>query len=264
MSKAAFYPPFVPIFGTGAPGATVPHNTLYFDTSTNPFTAYVYSTTAGAWKTFGALGSGVNASAIQGIAVSNTPPTDGQVLTYNATNNDIEWISGSGGGGGGITLMPQGASTFAYSFAAIGNILTPDANILVKSIAAYFNTVTGGIYKLGIAQCTTAGVLTSNPNYTASYTETNGQARNIAFNMPAPYAMTAGNTYVIFWVRTDSTTTVSQTTRFVNGASVIGLGATYNSTGTACHVASLSPTIGDTFSSAGGGVFDIGIAYSLN
>lgn len=53
----------------------------YFDTSTNPFTAYVYRN--GAWHAFGAVGT-IDATSIQGIPVDATPPANGQKLIYSS------------------------------------------------------------------------------------------------------------------------------------------------------------------------------------
>lgn len=76
-----FTPAFFPVFGTGAPGVNVARDTIYFDTSTTPFTGYVYFN--GGWNAFGALGA-VNATSIQGVAVDPTAPTGTQILTYNS------------------------------------------------------------------------------------------------------------------------------------------------------------------------------------
>lgn len=79
------YPPYIPSFGTGAPGGGVSHASLYFDTSTAPFTPYIYE--AGAWHTYGAGTGSTNATAIQGIPVDPATPLDGQTLVYNAGAN---------------------------------------------------------------------------------------------------------------------------------------------------------------------------------
>lgn len=102
----------MPTFGTGAPGAGVPTFSEYYDTSTTPFTPYIYS--GGAWHTFGGVGSGGNATTIQGIPVSATAPTGGQVLKYNGTNwapaaagggvPTVVQVGGSGSGVAGVTL----------------------------------------------------------------------------------------------------------------------------------------------------------------
>lgn len=77
-------PAFLPMFGTGAPGANVPWTNLYFDTATTPVTAYVRNGAAG-WKKTGSLAGGVNVTSIQGVPVSATAPTLNQKLEYDGT-----------------------------------------------------------------------------------------------------------------------------------------------------------------------------------
>lgn len=79
------YPPYLPVFGHGAPGGAVPHTATYFDVDTVPFTPYIYE--AAAWHTYGGGSAGSNATSIQGIAVDPTPPTNGQTLVYNGGGN---------------------------------------------------------------------------------------------------------------------------------------------------------------------------------
>lgn len=76
----AFYTPYFPRFGNGAPGVNVDRALPYFDQTTNPFTAYIYR--AGAWHAYGAVGT-IDAHSIQGVPVDATPPTNGQKLIYN-------------------------------------------------------------------------------------------------------------------------------------------------------------------------------------
>src|SRR5215469_4262097 len=80
-------PPFMPQFGTGAPGAGAATNQPYYDTSTSPFTAYVFD--GGIWNKVGGATSSGNASEIQGVPVSAVAPTNGQALVFNST--DGEW-----------------------------------------------------------------------------------------------------------------------------------------------------------------------------
>lgn len=84
----AFQPAFLPVYGSGAPGGSVPHSAVYFDTSASPYTPYVYH--SGAWHSFGGGAAGGNAVQLQGVNVSATPPTDGQVLKYINANSDWE------------------------------------------------------------------------------------------------------------------------------------------------------------------------------
>lgn len=75
-----FYPPFLPVFGNGPPGALVPHSSPYFDMATMPFTPYIYD--AG-WHIYGGGGAGgTNATSLQGIGIDPTAPTNNQVLQY--------------------------------------------------------------------------------------------------------------------------------------------------------------------------------------
>jgi len=108
-------PPFQKVFGTGAPGAGVPHSAMYFDNSTVPYTPYIYA--GGAWHIFGSGGGGNNATSIQGINVDATTPTTGQALLFDGTKYKPTTVSNSpslvqfvnqnltaGGGVSGVTL----------------------------------------------------------------------------------------------------------------------------------------------------------------
>lgn len=70
--------PYIPQFGHGAPGAGLNTAQPYFDRDTNPYTEYVFN--GGAWHASGAAGVGTNATSIQGVPVSATAPTNGQIL----------------------------------------------------------------------------------------------------------------------------------------------------------------------------------------
>ena len=72
---------FAPSFGSGAPGGSVNNTQPYYDTSTNPFTPYIF--TAGSWHV--AQTEPLNATSIQSIAISAAMPTNGQLLKYNGT-----------------------------------------------------------------------------------------------------------------------------------------------------------------------------------
>lgn len=87
-------PPFLPAFGSGTPGGSVPKTTTYFDTNTTPFTPYIYE--AGSWHSFGASGGGANATEIQGRNVSAATPNSGDVLAWNNATN--EWEPTASGG----------------------------------------------------------------------------------------------------------------------------------------------------------------------
>jgi len=73
--------PLVRVFGTGAPGSGIDRRAQYIDTSTTPYTPYIYN--AGAWHAFGM--NSVNATSLQGVNVT-AGGSPGQVLTYNSPN----------------------------------------------------------------------------------------------------------------------------------------------------------------------------------
>jgi hypothetical protein len=71
-------PPFLAVFGVGAPAVTVPHSAVYYDTTSSPYVEYTYN--AGAWHITGSNTAGNNAIQIQGVAVAATPPLNNQQL----------------------------------------------------------------------------------------------------------------------------------------------------------------------------------------
>lgn len=135
-------PPWIPFFGTGAPGGSVPITSPYFDTSTNPYTPYIYDHTATAWKKYGvaAAGSG-NAQSIQGIAVSATPPANGQVLQYVAANNDYEPTTQ---GTGATPTIVQFAMKSATLGAVVMGTAPTNGNLLIAFCAHVATSITPG------------------------------------------------------------------------------------------------------------------------
>lgn len=83
------YPGYNPTYGSGAPGANVPTNMPYFDTSGANPAKYEYH--AGAWHAIGG-GAGINATQIQGVNVKNAAPGANTILTYVAANTDWEGV----------------------------------------------------------------------------------------------------------------------------------------------------------------------------
>lgn len=136
-----FTPPFIPQFGTGAPGGTVPTTAIYYDVSTTPYTPYIFHT--GAWHKFGATGSGANATSIQGVNVDPTPPMLGQVLEFNGT----DWIPNTAGSAGineigaGIINAGQGFSA-AFNNGAFGcKMIVPQGDAVVNSLKIWGSTL---------------------------------------------------------------------------------------------------------------------------
>jgi hypothetical protein len=80
--------------------------------------------------TWGACGTSSNAISIQGIAVSATAPTEGQVPTYEAATGMYKPKAGGSGGGSGLTAGMQAikyATDFAWSASATGDLSAPGA-----------------------------------------------------------------------------------------------------------------------------------------
>jgi len=96
--------PYFPRFGVGAPGVGVPTNSPYFDTSTTPYTEYVYH--AGAWHQAGINNVGNNATSIQGVPVSVAPPSLNEVLQFGGVNYAPAVV----GGGAGVFYNDVAAS----------------------------------------------------------------------------------------------------------------------------------------------------------
>lgn len=82
MATGLIIAPYLPNFGTGAPGPNVPLNMPYFDTAATPTTLYIYA--SGAWHASGAEPA-INATSLQGVSVSATTPSDGQVMTFGGS-----------------------------------------------------------------------------------------------------------------------------------------------------------------------------------
>lgn len=78
-------PPFIPTIGVGAPGVNVPRNMPYIDVAGAAGVYYIYHNLA--WRICGTAGT-FDATSIQGVTVSATPPIDGDVLTYDGS----DWI----------------------------------------------------------------------------------------------------------------------------------------------------------------------------
>lgn len=121
------YPPLLKVFGTGAPGVGVPTDALYFDTSTSPYTPYIY--TGGAWHTFGGSSGGGNATSIQGVAVSATAPLSGQILQYNGT----VWAPANSAAGPTVVQSGVAVPIFLSSGLSLG--VAPTQNNLLVSLS---------------------------------------------------------------------------------------------------------------------------------
>lgn len=116
----AVNPPFIPRFGAGAPAGTAPRGTIYYDTTTNPYTSYAFN--AGAWHLAGASsGLILGAGAPAGIAASGTlySQTDAAALwSFQAAAVAASVVQTADTNGHGT----PGAPTFGGA-PTVGNIL---------------------------------------------------------------------------------------------------------------------------------------------
>lgn len=128
-------PPFLPVFGTGAPGVTVPTTAVYYDTATSPYTPYIFH--SGAWHSFGGGAGGNNATQLQGVNIDATPPVNGQVLAYNGT----AWIP-TNSGAATPTIVQSVAAAGAGTIGVITLGSAPTAgNVLVALFSHFGNDV---------------------------------------------------------------------------------------------------------------------------
>jgi len=106
--------PWNPVFASGAPGGSVPKSAQYFDTSTTPYTPYLYI--GGAWHNVAGGGSGGtgDATKLQGRNISATAPTNGQVLTWDGGNSLWKPQAPAGGPVPSI-VQTKGASGSGYA-----------------------------------------------------------------------------------------------------------------------------------------------------
>jgi hypothetical protein len=177
-------------------------------------------------------------------------------------------ISASGSLGG--TAVPWWNATFpnqtpfTHSFAASANYFTPASNITISAASVLLTTVNSGVYNIGIAPFNgTTNQITGAPTYVGAVTvgSSAGAANSwISGKFSPGFACTAGTTYIIFIVRTDSTTTVSTTLNTSNNMSglppapALGLMATglHSATVGSAHIASIGPLTSDTWTQEGG------------
>lgn len=121
---------YIPTFGNGAPGGTVSKLNPYYDTSTNPYTPYIYN--AGAWHKFGAPGAGGNATEIQGVNVDATAPNDGQILIYSAA--DTAYVPTDAPAGGLPTIVQSAVSGVSIASGVLLGTQPVEGNLLIAIV----------------------------------------------------------------------------------------------------------------------------------
>jgi hypothetical protein len=82
-------------------------------------------------STWGACGTSANATLIQGIPVASNSPTDGQVITYQASSNT--YLPGAGGGAGSIYATTKYATDFQFTVSPTADLSSPGAKTVTLS-----------------------------------------------------------------------------------------------------------------------------------
>jgi hypothetical protein len=194
--------------------------------------------------------------------------------TTNFARADGTWAippgsSGGGGSGAWWSMIFNATSTFTHSLAASGNLIDFQYAASIGEVFCYLTTVTSATYKIGLAPYNRAtNKMTAAPTYGTLYTEGAGAAhKGVRASFPGGFAVAAGTTIIMFIVRTDSTTTVSTTLDTAGGNALTavympGIFSGATSTGS-CHLASVSPGTGDTWTTEGG-FYVVDFSYQLS
>jgi hypothetical protein len=155
-------PPFFPTFGMGAPGAGTPTYQLYFDTSTTPFTGYVYDRSVPAWRRFsGASATGPCSGSPDDIlyTVAGTDCT-GATLEWNGSQlvwaangriddpGDIDTTGSFDMAMDGFSLSSTGAinlqsSTGLAAFSGVGATINATSGVLTLDGASLSSSLFG-------------------------------------------------------------------------------------------------------------------------
>lgn len=194
-------------------------------------------------------GLGVTATAVGAAVTVNVPAAGGGGTSANTA-----------------TLAVTLSTTATISFAALGNVFTPSVNMSATGLGIAMTTVSSATIKFGIAPYSrSTNKVTGAPTYTSTVTIGTGAAKQPVYaNFASPFAMTAGSDYIIFMVRTDGATTVSQTVFFASpDVQAPGIFLSTTVSVTAWQLASTGPGTGDTWSTSGGGVWSMTMVYSL-
>jgi len=187
------------------------------------------------------------------------PGTDTSVLTTHGAGANPTWAAAyhPNAGSGAQLIFPTGASGANAGFAALGNVFQTGSRVVnIFHASMLLTTVTGGVYKMGIAPWNASTKkITSAPTYAdASYTEAAGAAKLIGFTWAAGMALAASSDYLIFIVRTDSTSSVGITANFISNslnAAPVGDGIGVTVTGNnIAKLASLAPLTTDVWTTA--------------
>jgi hypothetical protein len=185
------------------------------------------------------------------------------VLSTNGPGADPAWVPQSGGGGGGKTwAFPNGTGSWSVSAATSMNVVHIATAMSVSDLAALFNPVTGGTYKMGLASWDRVTLkITSAPVYTPSQTvATGGLGIPLYFSFSTPVSLVPGD-YAVMLIRTDGSPTTSMSLLFGGGA-FWAPQVSMSSSNTEYSVANQAPTTSDVWASQGNGWWNFALMYS--
>jgi hypothetical protein len=189
------------------------------------------------------------------------PGTSGKVLTTSGAGADPTWAAGGGGGGsGGIfwcDLLPGFGSA---GDATAGTVLQPISSFTISKVYASLNVVTGQTFFAGIYKITSGGVITSVEATSSTFTATVSSIQAVQFPLAYTFA-TVGQFYMVACTRTDgsgssaipiSSGSISGNQMAFRGAPIAYSTFTSGALSSGGQLASLSPAIGNSFSTFGG------------
>lgn len=192
-----------------------------------------------------------------GSAVANTT-TDTLTIAggegiSTAISGDTLTITNSGGYFAGA-VFSTGAATSGSTHATKGSFLIPSHNLRVTVIKAHIDqTATTETYKYVICRVDsdTSGIIQDTPQIGATAQSTGDLDDHIVrFALDSPYAMTAGNTYFIGIVRTDSTSTAVNHVTAAGGSDPLSMNAPGVTSLRRGDLDSLTPANGNTLTTA--------------
>jgi hypothetical protein len=186
---------------------------------------------------------------IQGVGVSATAPTNGQVLEYN---------SGSGlyvpANAGGVSLVSanNAVAQSTSAFALKGAIVTPLQNLTLQKIFANIYGNSGDQYVAALATITGTSTIGSIVATSATYTFGSTETGIVVFDMGGA-SLSASTKYGIWINIISGSGTTPCEMDFPSAAAWLGPGfVTLSTTATALRSANVSPAGGTTLSTTAG------------
>jgi hypothetical protein len=203
-------------------------------------------------------------SAVGGILVrtptgwaSLLPANAGDVLTLPPDGSGIpEWDAPSGGSSVGPTFTYEiiPASTQSQSFATVGEMFAPSANLVVTNLTLGLRGTYTGTYRFAIAQFNpSTQKLMEAPVWSAPLTfPTDSSAKYPYIPLAAPKEIDRGNTYLFMVNRTDAGTT-GPIGYYISTSPAAAPYMDHPSFGSILRtIANVNPTTADTWSTASG------------